>query len=86
VEDFMANTTLRLPEEKLKILRAISGYENIPMSKIIEKLVDEYIMAHKETIEIITNKDYYASLCQGIKEAEENDTVSLDKVKRLLNV
>jgi hypothetical protein len=82
----MANTTLRLPDEKLKILRAISGYENIPMSKIIEELVDEYILAHKETIEIITNKKYYNSLVKAINEAEKGDTISHDEVKKLLNV
>ncbi|MCK9467324.1 MAG: hypothetical protein M0P94_03270 [Candidatus Absconditabacterales bacterium] len=55
------------------------------MSKIIEELVDEYILAHKETIEIITNKKYYNSLAKAINEAEKGDTISHDKVKKLLN-
>jgi hypothetical protein len=34
----MAATTLRLPDYKLKILRAISGFENRPISKIMDAL------------------------------------------------
>jgi len=49
----MGTTTLRLPEEKLRLIRAIAGYENRPLSKIFEELVDEYIERHRETLELV---------------------------------
>ena len=36
----MGATTLRLPDEKLKLIRAIAGYEKIPLSKSFEEMVD----------------------------------------------
>ena len=49
----MSATTLRLPEKKLKLIRAIAGYENRPLSKIFEELADEYIDRHRETLELL---------------------------------
>jgi len=49
----MSATKLRLPEEKLRPIRAIAGYENRPLSRIFEELVDEYIERYRETLELI---------------------------------
>jgi hypothetical protein len=34
----MRTTTLRLPEQKLKLLKAIAGFEGSSMSKILEQM------------------------------------------------
>jgi predicted DNA-binding protein len=64
----MGVTTLRLPDEKLKILRAISGYENRPLSKIFDELVEEYIGRHKETIEILRISNIVKECKEGMEE------------------
>jgi len=38
-----AATTLRLPEEKLRVIRAIAGYENRSLTDIYEEMTVEYI-------------------------------------------
>lgn len=43
-------TTLRLPKEKLKLIRAIAGYENRALAEIFGELADEYIERHRETL------------------------------------
>jgi len=45
--------TLGLPEQKMKLIRAIAGYENRLMSKIFGELADEYIERHRETLMLI---------------------------------
>ena len=64
----MGVTTLRLPDEKLKILRAISGYENRPLSKIFDELVEEYIERHKETMEILRISNIVKECKEGMEE------------------
>jgi len=64
----MGVTTLRLPDEKLKILRAISGYENRPLSKIFDELVEEYIERHKETMEILRMSNIVEECKEGLEE------------------
>jgi predicted DNA-binding protein len=64
----MGVTTLRLPDEKLKILRAISGYENRPLSKIFDELVEEYIGRHKETMEILRISNIVKDCKEGLEE------------------
>lgn len=82
----MSATTLRLPEKKLMLLRALAGFENRPLSTIVEELVDDYIERNKETLEVLTNKKYMDSILRGLKDAEEGRTVSQKEAKRLLHV
>lgn len=64
----MGATTLRLPEEKLKLIRAIAGYENRPLSKIFEELVDDYIERHKETLEMLRIPGFLEESKKGLEE------------------
>lgn len=82
----MAATTLRLPEEKLRLLRALSGFENRPLSTIVEELVDEYLERNRETLEIITNKKYLDSILRGLKDAKERRVISHKDAKKILHV
>ena len=58
----MGATTLRLPDKKLKLIRAIAGYENIPLSKIFEEMVDEYIERHRESLELLRIPGFFKEL------------------------
>ena len=39
----MATSTIRIPEDKKNILKAISSLENKKMKDIIVQLIDEYV-------------------------------------------
>ncbi len=64
----MGATTLRLSDEKLRLIRAIAGYENRPLSKIFEELVDEYIEKHRETLELIGIPGFVKECKEGLEE------------------
>ncbi len=67
----MGATTLRLPEDKLKLIRAIAGYENKPLSKIFEELTDEYIERHRETLELIGIPGFVEECKEGLEEVKK---------------
>ncbi len=61
-------TTLRLPEEKLRLVRAIAGYENRTLADIFEELAAQYIERHKETMELLNIPGFFDECQEGIKE------------------
>lgn len=63
-----ASTTLRLPEEKLKLIRAIAGYENRHLSDIFSELSDEYIERHRETLEFLNIPGFVKECYDGFEE------------------
>ena len=76
----MGVTTLRLPDEKLRLVRAISGYENQPLSKLFEELVDEYLARHKETLELLGLPGFYEESVQGLAEIKKGKGKSIDEL------
>jgi len=76
----MNATTLRLPEKKLKLIRAIAGYENRPLSKIFEELVDMYIERHKETLELLAIPGFVEECKRGLREIREGGGKGLDEL------
>ena len=64
----MSATTVRLPEDKLRNIRVIAGYENRPMSKIFEELADEYIERHMETLELAGIPGFVDTCRNGLEE------------------
>ncbi len=68
----MGVTTLRLPDEKLRLIRAIAGYENIPLSKIFEELVDEYVKRHRESLELIGVPVFVEECKKGLEEIKRS--------------
>ncbi len=67
----MGATTLRLSDDKLRLIRAIAGYENRPLSKIFDELVSEYIERHRETLELIGIPNFVDECKEGLKEVKE---------------
>ena len=61
-------TTLRLPEDRLKVIRAIAGYENRSLTDIYTELTDEYIGRHRETLELLQIPGFLEECKQGLKE------------------
>lgn len=61
-------TTLRLPEDRLKIIRAIAGYENRSLTDIFTELTDEYIARHKETLQLLAIPGFLEECKEGFEE------------------
>lgn len=61
-------TTLRLPEDRLKLIRAIAGYENRTLVDIFTELTDEYIERHKETMELLRIPGFFEECKDGLQE------------------
>lgn len=61
-------TTLRLPEERLRVIRAIAGYENRSLTDIYTELTDEYIARHKETLELLQIPGFLEECKKGLEE------------------
>ena len=62
------STTLRLPDDRLKVIRAIAGYENRSLSDIYTELTDEYIGRHKETVELLGIPGFLEECKEGLAE------------------
>jgi len=76
----MSATTLRLPEKKLKLIRAIAGYENRPLSKIFEELADVYIERHRETLELLGIPGFVEECKKGLEEIREGGGKRLNEL------
>ncbi len=61
-------TTVRLSEEKARLLRAIAGYEGKRINDIINELIDEYINRHRETLELISIPNFLEECREGLEE------------------
>jgi predicted transcriptional regulator len=77
----MGATTLRLSDDKLRLIRAIAGYENRPLSKIFDELVSEYIERHRETLELIGIPNFINECKNGLKEVKEGGGKDLDELE-----
>ena len=67
----MATSTIRIPEEKKNILKAISSLENRKMNDIIVELIDEYVERHKESLELLPIPGLYEKLIKSSEEFKE---------------
>lgn len=61
-------TTLRLPEDRLRLIRAIAGYENRSLVEIFTELTDEYIARHMETMELLKIPGFLEECRDGLEE------------------
>jgi len=61
-------TTLRLPKERLRVIRAIAGYENRSLTDIYTELTDEYIARHQETLELLQIPRFLEECKNGLEE------------------
>jgi hypothetical protein len=73
-------TTLRLPEEKLKVIRAIAGYENRSLADIYDELTDEYITRHHETLELLGIPGFRQECVEGLAEISAGGGKSVDEL------
>ena len=75
-------TTLRLPEEKLRLIRAIAGYENRTLADIYEELTAEYIERHRETAQLLNIPGFLDECREASKEIRAGGGKDLSRLGR----
>ncbi len=73
-------TTVRLSEEKARLLRAIAGYEGKRINDIINELIDEYINRHRETLELLSIPNFLEECREGLEEIKRGGGKELSEL------
>ncbi|MCX6089553.1 MAG: hypothetical protein WCP87_04135 [Atribacterota bacterium] len=74
-------TTIRIPENRLRLLKAIAGYENKSLSKIFNQMAEEYITRGQETLELLNIPEFVKECREGLEEIKAGkgkDLLELD--------
>lgn len=80
----MNTATIRIPEDKRNILKAISSMENRKLNEVIVELIDEYIERHKETLEILSIPGLFEELIDSSTEFKKARGVTIEDAKKEL--
>ncbi len=80
----MNTATIRIPEEKRNILKAISSMENKKLNEIVVELIDEYIERHKETLELLSIPGLYETLMTSSEEFKNERGVKIKDARKKL--
>ena len=80
----MTTATIRIPEDKKNILKAISSLENKKLTEVIVELIDEYIERHKETLELLSIPGLYEKLIKSSKEFKEGKGLTIEDARKEL--
>ena len=78
----MNTATIRIPEEKRNILKAISSMENRKLNEVIVELIDEYIERHKESLELLSVPGFYEELIDSSKEFRKGRGVTIEDARK----
>lgn len=78
----MSTATIRIPEEKKNILKAISSMENKKLNEVVVELIDEYIERHKETLELLAIPGFYEKLMESSREFRKGRGMSLENARK----
>ncbi|MDD5090285.1 MAG: hypothetical protein PHQ23_05145 [Candidatus Wallbacteria bacterium] len=70
-------TTIRLPDDRLRLIRAIAGYEGRTLSDIFTELLDEYIERHNETMELLHLPGFAQECLEGLDEIKKGKGKSI---------
>ena len=64
----MESATVRIPVEKMDILKIIAGIEKTEIKEILSGLIDEYIERHKETLDLLSRPEWVDAITRGKEE------------------
>ena len=78
----METATIRIPEDKKNLLKAVASLENRKMNDILIDLIDEYVESRKETLELMAIPGFYKRLQAARREFQEGKFVSLEDVRK----
>jgi predicted RNA-binding protein Jag len=78
----METATIRIPEKKKNLLKAIASLENKKMNDIIVDLIDDYAERRRESLELLAIPGFLKEIRKAEREIREGKTVSLEDVQR----
>jgi len=78
----MNTATIRIPEEKKNILKAISSMENRKLNEVIIELIDEYIERHRESLELLSIPGLYEELTKSSEEFKKGRGVLIEDARK----
>ncbi len=78
----METATLRIPETKKNLLKAVASLENKKMNDIVVELIDEYIASRKETLELLAVPGLLKEVRGSSREFRKGKTVPLNDVRK----
>ena len=73
-------TIIRIPDEQLKLIRAIAGYENRSLADIFTEMAEEYIARHRETLELLRIPGFIDECISGLEEIAAGGEKQLDEL------
>lgn len=80
----METATIRIPEDKKNLLKAIASLESRKMNDILVDLIDDYVERHKETLELLAIPGLYDQVRASSQEFQKRKTVSLKDARKKL--
>jgi predicted CopG family antitoxin len=80
----METATIRIPEDKKNLLKAIASLENRKMNDLLVDLIDEYAERRRETLELLAIPGLYDQVRASSKEFRERKTVYLKDARKSL--
>ena len=80
----METATIRIPEEKKILLKAVASLENRKMNDIVVALIDEYVESRRESLELTAVPGLYEKIRRASREFRARKTVSLIDARKKL--
>ena len=81
----METATIRIPEVKKNLLKAVASLENKKMNDLIVDLIDDYVARRRETLKIMAVPGLYDSILAASREFRAGKTVSLRDARKKLD-
>ncbi len=78
----MQTATVRIPEEKKNLLKAIASLECRKMNDLLVDLIDEYAEGRKETLKLLAIPGLYDQVRASSQEFRKRKTGSLKEAKK----
>ena len=78
--------TLRLDDERAKLLKHLSIEEGRSIKDILVNLIDIYIESRKETLEILSKKGWVESIQRGLEDLKKKRLVSHKNIKKEIDL
>jgi hypothetical protein len=64
----METATVRIPADKRDILKIIARLEKTQIKEILSRLIDEYVERHKETLDLLSTREWVEAIIRGKEE------------------
>ena len=80
----METATIRIPEDKKNLLKAVASLENRKMNDLIVDLIDEYVDRRKETLQLMAVPGLYEQIRASSREFRQGRTVSMKDARKKL--